>query len=300
MVFEVADDSQYWSREAILDAHQYSQKYPPIRRVDPNRQDLINEFNIKNLPALVFLERAGRKDVFQVQPNREFILKLLKRFFDSAKGDHNDVEDNRVPDAPHEELPVKKTVTKDEVYMSDLEGALLYAFGHEVSQHKVIARKELVALKELVDALNLYFPGEQMKSPLSIIQLKLTPVKILRGEDFGEWWKSATSHVKRQNWIGCKGSKPHLRGYPCSMWTMFHTLTVNFALKNEDSAKEPALILHAMKGFIKYFFGCSYCASHFVNMAEDESDPIEKVSSPKEAVLWLWRAHNKVIVSLYS
>lgn len=27
-------------------------------------------------------------------------------------------------------------------------------------------------------------------------------------------------------WVGCQGSHPRYRGYPCSMWTLFHTLTV--------------------------------------------------------------------------
>lgn len=31
------------------------------------------------------------------------------------------------------------------------------------------------------------------------------------------------NHVK---WVGCQGSRPELRGYTCSLWTLFHTLTV--------------------------------------------------------------------------
>ncbi len=33
-------------------------------------------------------------------------------------------------------------------------------------------------------------------------------------------------------WTGCEGSSPKYRGYPCSMWTLFHTLTVNAALQH--------------------------------------------------------------------
>lgn len=32
-----------------------------------------------------------------------------------------------------------------------------------------------------------------------------------------------TSHIK---WVGCQGSRPELRGYTCSLWKLFHTLTV--------------------------------------------------------------------------
>lgn len=31
------------------------------------------------------------------------------------------------------------------------------------------------------------------------------------------------NHIK---WVGCQGSRPELRGYPCSLWKLFHTLTV--------------------------------------------------------------------------
>lgn len=27
-------------------------------------------------------------------------------------------------------------------------------------------------------------------------------------------------------WVGCQGSRPELRGYTCSLWKLFHTLTV--------------------------------------------------------------------------
>lgn len=32
-----------------------------------------------------------------------------------------------------------------------------------------------------------------------------------------------THHIK---WVGCQGSRSELRGYPCSLWKLFHTLTV--------------------------------------------------------------------------
>lgn len=30
-------------------------------------------------------------------------------------------------------------------------------------------------------------------------------------------------------WVGCQGSSVALRGYPCSLWTLFHVLTVQAA-----------------------------------------------------------------------
>ncbi|KAL8174579.1 UNVERIFIED_CONTAM: Sulfhydryl oxidase 2 [Gekko kuhli] len=39
-----------------------------------------------------------------------------------------------------------------------------------------------------------------------------------------------TSHIQ---WVGCQGSRPELRGYPCSFWKLFHTLTVQAAVHPE-------------------------------------------------------------------
>lgn len=58
--------------------------------------------------------------------------------------------------------------------------------------------------------------------------------------------------------LGCQGSKPNLRGYPCGVWTLFHYFTVS-ALRSADSME----VLGAMLGYIKNFFGCSECSKHF-------------------------------------
>lgn len=36
-------------------------------------------------------------------------------------------------------------------------------------------------------------------------------------------------------WYHCRGSKPEFRGYPCSLWTLFHVLTV--AQLNQEYSK---------------------------------------------------------------
>ena len=284
-----------------MDANQLSPHYPPIRRVDSTRQDLIAKYNVKSFPTFVFLERSGKSVLYNIQPDREYMMKILRKFFDSES-------DGAVPAVPkpsHTSVQEPSQISrhtnfkaaKDQVYMADLEGALLYAFGHEVSIHKVIAGKELAALKTFVKVLDEYFPGlSEMKETIHTLRKSLEDKKQIRGEEFEKIWHDALNgREKNQQWVGCHGSRPKFRGYPCSLWTTFHTLTVSFAQKHpDDSALEPNLVLQAMKGFIKYFFGCSHCSNHFVDMAEDEVNPIESVKSPRQAVLWLWAAHNKV------
>lgn len=35
-------------------------------------------------------------------------------------------------------------------------------------------------------------------------------------------------------WVGCQGSEPQFRGYPCGLWTLFHLLTVQAAQSGPD------------------------------------------------------------------
>ena len=303
LLFEVVDNSKYWSREAIMDAHQYAPYYPPIRRVNATRQDLIMKYNVQRLPTFVFLERTGKSELYQIQPDRDYMKKIMRKFFDSENGEgpldiaiQKPVYTTQEPHAIHTNVKA----AKDQVYMADLEGALLYAFGHEVSVHKLLVGQELAALKKLINVLDQYFPGRpEMKETIRSLKRNLGDYKKqIRGEEFSKLWRDALNGREiNQEWVGCRGSRPNLRGYPCSLWTTFHSLTVNYALKQPDN-REPNLILQAMKGFIKYFFGCAHCSNHFVDMAEDEIDPIESVKSSRQAVLWLWAAHNKVYIEL--
>lgn len=44
--------------------------------------------------------------------------------------------------------------------------------------------------------------------------------------------------AKKVNWVGCQGSEPHFRGFPCSLWVLFHFLTVQATRQNVDRSQE--------------------------------------------------------------
>ena len=44
--------------------------------------------------------------------------------------------------------------------------------------------------------------------------------------------------LKRERYAACRGSQSHFRGYPCSLWTLFHAVTVN-AEHIERQSKSP-------------------------------------------------------------
>ncbi|CAJ0966708.1 unnamed protein product [Ranitomeya imitator] len=58
-----------------------------------------------------------------------------------------------------------------------------------------------------------------------------------------------TSHVE---WVGCQGSRAQLRGYPCSLWKLFHSLTVQAAVQPDALANTGK-----MESFL--LFGCRFC-----------------------------------------
>jgi len=89
-------------------------------------------------------------------------------------------------------------------------------------------------------------------------------------------------------WIGCAGSTVDTRGYTCGLWQLIHALSVRMPTKGMSDPGSQWL--ETIKNFISHYFQCGDCASHFVSYVEDAKD----VKSKKDAVLWLWRTHNKV------
>ncbi len=50
-------------------------------------------------------------------------------------------------------------------------------------------------------------------------------------------------------------------------------------------------VLARIRGYIQSFFSCLECSKHFYNMTKNVE---HEVHTHNEAVVWLWRAHNKV------
>lgn len=83
------------------------------------------------------------------------------------------------------------------------------------------------------------------------------------------------------------------RSHPCSLWTLFHHLTVAEYQKSLQSRHWSSLhaTLYAMRGYITNFFACTDCARHFASMSAELENVLTYSNS---SVLWLWRAHNRV------
>ena len=62
-------------------------------------------------------------------------------------------------------------------------------------------------------------------------------------------------------------------GYPCGLWSIWHTLTV--AQAEEVAKGNGHEVLLAMQGFIKNFFGCTECARHFADTIQHGQEQLK-------------------------
>uniref|UniRef100_A0A0A9YL12 Sulfhydryl oxidase n=1 Tax=Lygus hesperus TaxID=30085 RepID=A0A0A9YL12_LYGHE len=199
---------------------------------------------------------------------------------------------------PHKIDKISSNKHTDEVFQVDIEGAIRHTMNVEIPQHKHINGTAFGALKNYVLILNKYFPiGENGRNFLQCVLHGVEthdPVKGITGTEFSDdvglcQQRYHPVYLDPDNgWLGCRGTLPMYRGFPCSMWTLFHTLTVQSYNKG---AEDPHEVLKAVKGYMSNFFGCTDCAKHFMSMAVTMEG---NVTSLEDSVMWLWSAHNRV------
>ncbi|KAM3176361.1 hypothetical protein ACTXT7_006673 [Hymenolepis weldensis] len=215
------------------------------------------------------------------------------------------------------------------VYVADILASLQNIFTHDVALKKEIKGLELDALKEFLTVLSKVLAirfgvheyldlGRQYNEEIAYLQRAVAGKSIISREEWTEFLAKMKLSTDEVNYIACRGSRPYLRGYPCGLWVMFHSMTVNRFLKNEKS-DDKAPIAHALNRFVSRFFSCGYCAFHFAKMTSNvrlpgeaiypdrpdvkppflllEPDPSTLPIPPKSArdeVLWLNIVHNRV------
>ena len=187
--------------------------------------------------------------------------------------------------------------------IDDAAGAALYSFRHElytVAAPLGSARHE--AMESWLTLLATALPGASRRAalarlahdaravttPLAWQALQQPPLAmaLLPQPAWAPW---LSGHTPR--WLACRGWSTESRGYPCGLWTLFHTL-----LAHSD---DPTAALHAIVGYVHHFFGCQACRVHFGQLVASTSDPPPDGvhapgAGPGGAQLWLWRAHNAV------
>ncbi|KAJ8376495.1 hypothetical protein SKAU_G00070750 [Synaphobranchus kaupii] len=291
LVFEKANS--YVGREVTLDMLQYLNI--TVRRVLSTEDGLVSKLGVTEFPSCYLYHPNGNFTrlgvLIEARSFYSFALQRLPGVMRAGKAlpalfdlHRNTTQQQWRP------------FNRSRVYMADLESALHYSLRVELAAHPIISGVDLISLKRFISVLAKYFPGRPMvKNLLQSVDTWLTE----RGDS--ELLFSSLQDMldntgliadailpEGVTWVGCQGTQAHFRGYPCSMWTLFHVMTVQATKTPGTEALE---VLQALRAYVHSFFGCQECASHFETMAQEN---MNHVRTPSTAALWLWSRHNRV------
>ncbi|XP_067868314.1 sulfhydryl oxidase 2 [Heterodontus francisci] len=302
VIFET--ELSYIGREVILDLMRYENIM--VKRALDADIKLMEKLGIHSVPSCYLLHPNGSHGLIYMQkPLRSFFSSYLKSLPGVTK---RLPSQNTLPVRQKEEITglVKpwKDFDRSKVYMADLESGLHYLLRVELASHKILEGPELTTLKDFVTVLSKLFPGQQpvvklletLQEWLVSLPLDKIPYDAILDLVNNKMRISGMFLTNRIEWVSCQGSQLQYRGYPCSLWTLFHTLTVHAVTRPEIQIlpgfdNSPQVVLQVIRRYIHHFFGCRECAQHFEEMAKESMD---KVATLDDAILWLWKKHNEV------
>ncbi|XP_047448761.1 sulfhydryl oxidase 2 [Mugil cephalus] len=301
----VEEPDSYLGREVILDLLQYSGVQ--VKRALSSELPLLDALKITALPSIYLLRPNGTHAHLHSEKRQRFFFSSLLRALPGVQRVGRG--DSISTGVGHEEAAVApwRDFDRSKVYLADLESGLHYLLRVELATHNALEGEELRVFKDFVMLVAKLYPGGvggasvvKLMETLSdwLLGLPLQPIPYQAVLDLVDN-KMRISDVflgAEVRWVGCQGSRAGLRGYPCSLWTLFHVLTVQHetsphALDNTGLEVEAAPVLQVMRRYIRTFFGCEECGRHFEEAA---AESLEDVRSREEEVLWLWRQHNRV------
>jgi len=290
ILFESSDS--YIGKNLILDTTDSNSVL--VKRVDFNNEILAKKFQITKEPSLVAVNLESKQPrILQTAGDTygnfvdalNTVMKVIEKGPVEKKKDEKDKEVTQKPQL------------ESEVNQMDILSAVGYSLKREVPK-KNLDEHDLVALRHWVTMLAKCLPGRKpFKSFLNNLHQDLEGLPdhhALTTEQYSKTLQKAQDDAGFQliedKWKSCEGSEIRYRGFPCGLWTVFHTLTVSCA--DLDSPDISGLnVLIGIRDFISKFFGCVYCRNHFEKMAKTIR---KEVQSHDDSILWLWKSHNMV------
>eukprot|EP00794_Sanderia_malayensis_P015852 gene15852-17450_t len=207
------------------------------------QEELIEKYKVNEFPSLVIIDQKGSfKEVSENNRTKKGFLAALNKIEPLSK-DHDG----------------KKSPTK---HMNKTKESL--GSKHNVPKLNVIKGGPLKALKNWSNLLRQCTPTEPFLSRyLSSLDKWLHSPSREESVTSGEWLQYMDERQKFDSylpseveWRGCKGSKPQYRGFPCSLWILFHTMAVHCGSKSQTDLNGLEF-LRRIRGFIDFFFGYS-------------------------------------------
>ncbi|KAM3914892.1 sulfhydryl oxidase 1 [Leptodactylus fuscus] len=293
VIFENVES--YTAREVALDMVQYHGV--SVRRVLSEQSELVEHYKVSSFPSGFILCRNGSISKINLkEESRAEYTKFLRSLPGVRKLTVNLIEWSA---NPVDDTVIRKPVNRSAIYMVDLESSISYSLRVEVARYTSFNGDRLRALINYVSVLKKYFPARPyLKNLLDFLHpwLYKQRTKMVLYKDIEDVLNNVKNHTQNAvltphaNFVWCQGSKQEFRGYPCSVWTLYHLLTVR-AAELGSRQTNPQEVLKTMRGYIYYFFGCRDCAEHFEEMAKES---MNSVRSPDDAIKWLWSKHNTV------
>ncbi|XP_074526946.1 sulfhydryl oxidase 2 [Halichoeres trimaculatus] len=304
----IEEPESYVGREVILDLLQFSGV--EVKRALSSDLPLLDALKISSFPSVYLLHPNGTHTHLHVEKRLRFFFSSLLRTLpgvqrrlksgssSSSIGGQAGALSDKQSSEPWRDFDRSK------VYTADLESALHYLLRVELATHNSLEGEELKIFKDFVTLVAKLYPGggsvvklmETLSDWLLSMPLQRIPYQAVLDLVDNKMRISGVFLGAELRWVGCQGSRPGLRGYPCSLWTLFHVLTVQYdampaVLEYTGLQRESAPVLQVMRRYIRTFFGCKECGRHFEAAAEASMD---KVESKEQQILWLWNQHNNV------
>lgn len=198
------------------------------------------------------------------------------------------------------------SVSSKRIFAVDLLKGITYMITHEIRIKGDLTPAEFNTIRNLLTILKKFLPLDRwdatMSRFISDLRTKLDDSRMAfekngvhaqEMRDLLEWTGADTLRLRysRENWVTCHDSDRQYKGYTCSLWLLFHTLTMGEYMRTPPVRKRNILVLTTMRDYIIKFLGCTVCSSNF----ERETENLEKsITARDSSVIWLWRTHNRV------
>ncbi|KAI8046629.1 sulfhydryl oxidase 1-like [Drosophila gunungcola] len=288
----------YIGRDTLLDLLPFKEV---AVRIVPDAQIFANFGLVPTSESLAIIDRGGNAQYLEPASNTSQdyantvgdFLKKLNFKPDPPLPIVVATNDNEFLDQRNKAVLAEVLKPPLKIYRADLEQAIDKILHNELHKYFFFQGGNDLALHNVMKALMYLNPLNKDGRELVSRVYRSTQRRLDKGSEFKQLIESEEKNLKvfkAKRYIGCIGTRPLLRSFTCSLWTLFHHWTVEAAKKPQQF--QPGNILNTIHGFVRYFFGCSDCSKHFQEMANRRN--MSQVKTSDEEILWLWEAHNEV------